>query len=88
MNRLRPMRTGGELALIAGVFHFCCAIMIAMGIAQPLLNWVFRLHMITPPYIVEEFAPLRAVGLVIYSSIMGFVTGAGFAWVWNRMHRE
>ncbi len=79
--------TGAVLGLVIGGVHLVWALLVAAGVAQPVIDFIFRLHFIRPVYVVEAFDPLRAVVLVLLSGASGYVIGAAFAFLWNRVHR-
>jgi hypothetical protein len=84
---LRVNHAGLVMALMLGGFHLMWAIIVASGSAQPLMDFIFWLHFIRPVYVVETFEPVRALGLVLLTSIIGYVIGGIFAVLWNRLHR-
>lgn len=71
-----------------GLWHLVWAILVASGIAQWLIDWAFRLHFIQPVYIVTAFKPLLAVGLIVVTSVLGYVFGWIAAAIWNWLHSE
>lgn len=81
-----------KLALIFGLFlalwHTCWVILVYFGLAQPLLNFVFWAHFITPPYHIEAFEPARAGILIGLTFAVGYVVGGIGALLWNLFHRE
>lgn len=84
---MRINRTGLVLGLLLGAIHLLWALLVAAGIAQIVVDFVFRLHFIRPVYVIEPFDPLRAVGLVLLTAACGYCIGASFASLWNRLHR-
>jgi hypothetical protein len=56
--------------------------------AQWLLDFIFRLHMITPPYHVTGFDLLTAAGLVLVTSVLGYFGGVILGLIWNRLATE
>lgn len=80
-------RTGLVLGLVLGAMHLAWALLVAAGVAQMATDFVFWLHFIRPVYVIEAFDPLRAVGLVLLTAACGYCIGAGFALLWNRLHR-
>jgi len=83
---LRPVSAAIGLALFLAVFHAVWAAMVALDWAQPFMDFIFRLHFITPPYTVEPFEMSRAALLVAVTGAIGFVAGLFFALIWNAVH--
>jgi hypothetical protein len=75
MNFLRTTFIGG---LCLSSLHFCWVILVALGIAQPLLDYVFKLHMLNSPFEVQPFSLLLATGLVGITFLIGCIYGALF----------
>jgi hypothetical protein len=71
-----------------GIWHLLWALLVAIGIAQWLMDWVFRLHFIQPPYKVTEFKPILALALIVLTSILGYLIGWVLAAIWNWLHAE
>lgn len=61
--------------------HFCWVILVASGWAQPLLNFIFKLHMLNSPFQVQEFNPFLAIGLLVITFLIGCLYGALFYFV-------
>jgi hypothetical protein len=64
MNTLSPGKVGLAFALFLGLWHACWAILVAVGFAQPLMDFILRMHFIKPIFVIEAFEPLRALGLI------------------------
>lgn len=80
-------RAGLVLGLLLGGFHLFWTMLVAVGWAQPVMDFIFWLHLIRPVYVVEAFDVLRAGGLVLLTGAIGYATGGAFALLWNRFHR-
>lgn len=87
MTTIQPHRAGLVFALLMGGFHVLWALLVLAGLAQPLMDWVFWLHMIKPVYVIEPFDPARAAGLVAFTACVGYVSGMCLGVMWNRLHR-
>lgn len=83
MTRLKPRTVGSAFAAFAALFHIGWAALVATGVAQPLIDLVFRLHFIEPPYRIAPFDFSTAVLLVLFVSVAAFVMGYALAVVWN-----
>ena len=86
-SKLGVNRAGLVLALLLGGMHFIWALLVAVGWAQPLMDFVFWLHFIRPVYVIEGFDLLRAGGLVLLTGMIGYAMGSAYAFLWNRLHR-
>jgi hypothetical protein len=84
MNRVQPRSFGFAFAAFLGTWHALWAFLVWVGAAQWLLDFVFRLHMITPPYRVTAFSPFTAAGLVLITAGIGYVSGWFIGFVWNQ----
>ena len=83
MNRIHPRSFGLAFAVFLGAWHALWAFLVWAGAAQRLLDFVFRLHMITPPYQVTAFSLVTATGLVLITAAIGYVSGWFLGFVWN-----
>ena len=86
MERLNPVKTGLAVGFLIGLFHLCWAILVALGWAQPVIDFMLHLHFIAPFIVVQPFAVGTAAVLVALTGGIGFVVGAVFAGCWNRLH--
>ena len=84
MNYVRPRSVGFAFATFLGAWHAFWAFLVWAGAAQWLLDFVFRLHMIGPPYRVTAFSPLTAATLVFFTAAVGYVSGWFIGLLWNR----
>lgn len=71
-------RTSLIWGLCLSSLHFCWVILVALGWAQPLLDFIFKLHMLSSPFQVQAFNPLLAMGLIAITFLIGCVYGAIF----------
>lgn len=55
MDIVSPNRVGGVLGLLLGGWHLLWSLLVALGVAQPLVNFVFWLHFMSPPLVVQTF---------------------------------
>ena len=75
------------LAAVTGGFHLCWATLVALGWAQPIIDFVLWAHFIKPLYLIEPFEIGRAAILLVLTSGVGFALGGTFALVWNALHK-
>jgi hypothetical protein len=84
---LNPNKTGLVLAALMGGWHLLWALLVAAGVAQACLNFVFWMHFLTPIYVVKAFQPGIAVVLIVVTAVLGYLIGCILAALWNWIHR-
>lgn len=87
INKISSNKAGLALGLFAGLAHAVWSALVAAGWAQPLINFIFRLHFIETPLSVVDFDLATAVLLVVVTSLVGYVVGNLLAWIWNYLHK-
>lgn len=84
MTRLQPHSVGFALGILIGLWHALWVVLVWAGAAQPAIDYIFRLHMITPPYKIAAFDPGLALALILVTAIIGYLFGWIGAVIWNR----
>jgi hypothetical protein len=87
MGQINPNRAGLVLGALMGGWHLLWSVLVALGVAQPLIDFIFWIHFIKPVYVIEPFAFGRAAMLVLVTAGIGYLTGLAFGMIWNRVHR-
>jgi hypothetical protein len=87
MQTINANKAGLAFGVLLGGWHLVWVLLVVVGWAQPMLDFIFWLHLIKPVYMIEPFALGRAVGLVVLTAVVGYVGGWLFGLVWNRLHR-
>lgn len=85
--KLNPSKTGLALGFMIGGAHLVWSILIAVGLAQGLLDFIFSLHMVANPYQVSDFDITKAVMLIAVTFAVGYGVGYVFANIWNKVHK-
>ena len=80
-------KVGLVIGALIGGWHLLWSLLVLIGWAQPLMDFVFWAHMIKPIYVVKPFDPLAAVTLVVITAVIGYGFGFVGALIWNRLHR-
>jgi hypothetical protein len=86
MKAIHPLKAGLTFGVLLGICHLAWAMLVALGWAQTVIDVVFRLHFIKPPYVIAPFELTVAAFLVLMTFCSGFVLAYIFSLVWNRLH--
>ena len=84
-NSVSVHAPGAAFGVLLGCSHLGWSILVFAGWAQPIIDFVFWLHFIEPPYRVGPFAWPRAAGLIAFTSGLGYMLGVFAATIWNRL---
>ena len=87
MNTLNKQKVALTAGLFLGGLHVLWSVLVALGVAQSLINFVFWAHMIHMDYVIGPFEPMAAGMLVVVTFLVGYVFGFIFAHLWNWLHR-
>ena len=85
---LNKNHVGLTMGIFVALLHALWAIIVAVGVAQVLLDWIFPLHFIDAIYSVMTFGFMTAILLVIMAFIGGYVMGWVFAALWNWISKK
>ncbi|MFA6353395.1 MAG: hypothetical protein WCW93_00460 [Candidatus Paceibacterota bacterium] len=80
-------KVGLIVGSLMGLFHAVWGLLVLLGLAQSLLDFVFNLHSLNSPFLVMPFDFVRTLGLIVLTFIVGYVFGFIFALIWNKFHQ-
>ncbi|MEK7640820.1 MAG: hypothetical protein AAB389_02390 [Patescibacteria group bacterium] len=86
-QKINSHRLGMVVGSLAGLWHLVWVVLVATGGASILMDFVFRLHFVEPPYAVMEFELGSAILLVALTAIVGYVAGWVLGAIWNRVYK-
>jgi hypothetical protein len=83
-----PNKAGLVIGALIGSWHLVWILLVLIGCAQPILDFIFWAHMIKPVYFVKPFEPVPAVTLIVITAVIGYLFGFLGAIIWNWVHRQ
>ena len=84
MEIIDKNKTGLTFGFLISFLHLVWSVFVAIGFAQPLLNFILNVHMINIPATVMPFNFVKALGLVVVTFIVGYIFGYLMAFFWNK----
>jgi len=76
-------------ALVVGLFvaimHALWAFLVAIGVGQTYLDWIFPLHFINNAYTVLTFNLFSALLLIVVAFVSSYVATLLFVWLWKKI---
>ncbi len=82
-----PLRTGLVFGVFLAVMHAGWSAVVALGLGQKLIDFVFWAHFLTPALHIEAFDWARAAILVGVTFGVGLIAGIIAGVIWNVFHR-
>jgi hypothetical protein len=84
-EKVNPHRVGMALGGLYGLWHLIWSLLVLVGLAKPFLDFILSLHFLRVTYAVGPFNALKALGLIVVTSALGYFLGYVLAWLWNRV---
>jgi hypothetical protein len=84
LERLSTTTTGLVIGAMLGGMHLFWSLLVAAKWGQPIMDFILWMYFIKPIDLIEPFELMRAISLVIATSIIGFVLGSVAARLWNK----
>lgn len=87
-HHINPHKTALSVGAFFGFVHIVWSLFVALGWAQPIVNFALWAHMASVPLVIKPFDLATSVTLIVVVSIIGYIVGSIFARIWNRVHGD
>lgn len=84
MQKINKNSAGIAVGLFFGLAHLGWAILVAINLAKPFMDWILGLHFMTLKYTMNPFSIVTALLLVIVTFVVGYVIGWCLSALWNK----
>lgn len=81
-------KVGLIVGAFLGLWHLTWSILVAVGLAQVLLDFIYSIHFLNNPFTVAQFSITKAAILVVVTAIIGYVVGYVFAAIWGLVQKR
>jgi hypothetical protein len=81
-------KVGLIVGVFAGLVHTAWAFLVAIGVAQAFMDWIYGLHFLSNPFQVAAFNLSTAVILVLVTFILGYIFGWIFTAIWTTLKEK
>ena len=88
MNQVNANKIGLVFGGFFGLAHLVWSVLLALGWAGPLLDFVLRMHSMQLPFVLTPFSWSRSLGLIVLTSLVGYVDGWILGTIWNKVHKS
>jgi uncharacterized membrane protein YqaE (UPF0057 family) len=77
----KPHLVGLALGAFFGLIHALWSVVVALGWAKPLIDWILGMHFIEMEFQIADFVFWKALILVVLTAVVGYVVGLVFAMI-------
>lgn len=77
-------KTGLTFGFLISFLHLFWSVLVALGVAQVLLDFVLDIHMLNTSITVMSFDFVKALELVVVTFVVGYIFGWLMAFFWNK----
>lgn len=85
---IQAPKLGLVVGSVAAAWHIVWSVLAAADLAQPLIDWMQKLHFMEPSMVLNAFDPGKAIVLIVIAFLIGYVTGWFAGTVWNTVAKK
>lgn len=88
MKKMNSHEIGMVVGATFALMHLAWSVLVMMGWATGLIDFMLSLHFLSNPYTVQIFDMGKALTLVVVTFGVGYVLGWVFASMWNTVMKR
>lgn len=76
-------RVGLFFGTIYGLCHLLWVLLLTLGLAQPMMDWLISMHFLNVTYTLNEVMAGKAILGIVMALVWGYIDGFILAALWN-----
>lgn len=80
-------KVGLVFGLFMALFHFVWALLVLSGVAQMFLDFIYKIHSLSNPFVVQPFNLGRTILLLIITFSVGYIFGYVLSAIWRKFQK-
>ena len=76
------------MGLFLAFVHLVWLVLVATGVAQLYINWVFKIHSLSNPFLTQPLDHANSAMLIVFTFVVGYVIGWVFMLLHNLLHKK
>ena len=85
---LKKYKAGLVVGLLMALFHLVWSVLVITGVAQVVLDWIYKMHFLNNPFLIQPFDLATAGMLLLMTFVVGFVFGWFLGFFFNILHKK
>ena len=88
MKKIHPHTVGLIVGATVSLLHIVWSLIVMFGLANVYLDFIFSLHFVSNPFVVQSFDWGKAVMLWVITFIAGYLVGWVSGVIWNTLLKK
>lgn len=85
---VNPHTCGFVLGVVVSSLHLGWSLLVFFGVATLYLDWIFGLHFLSNPFVVQPFNATVALTLLLVTFTVGYLVGWVVGFLWNSLAKK
>jgi len=88
MKKVHAHDVGLIVGATVSIMHIVWSLIVFLGLANWYLDFIFSLHFVSNPFVIQSFDWGKAVTLWVITFVAGYLVGWVFGVVWNTLLKK